>query len=103
MADGSLTWHIRYWWSVVLNYAFGEATLTYQDVIFPGKVEKIRAWIHQLQDEWWEAITQLTQADLRSKQRTKWPYHNRPFGDVVTWVNLEFTKNTAEIGYACFL
>jgi hypothetical protein len=28
---------------------------------------------------------------------------DRPFGDVLAWVNLELTKNAAEIGYARFL
>ncbi|HMH81922.1 MAG TPA: hypothetical protein VK531_03565 [Gemmatimonadales bacterium] len=27
----------------------------------------------------------------------------RPFGDVIAWVNVELTKNAAEIGYARFL
>ena len=98
-----LTWHISFWWSMVLNHAFGDATLTRQDVLWPGDAEKVRAWIHQLQGEWRDAITQLTEADLRSTQRTRWPFQDRPFGDVVAWVNLELTKNAAEIGYARFL
>jgi hypothetical protein len=28
---------------------------------------------------------------------------DRPFGDVIAWVNVELTKNAAEIGYARFL
>jgi hypothetical protein len=42
-------------------------------------------------------------SDLRSTQRTRWPFSDRPFGDVVAWVNVELTKSAAEIGYACFL
>ncbi len=34
---------------------------------------------------------------------TRWPYRDRPFGDVIAWVNVELTKNAAEIGYARFL
>ena len=41
--------------------------------------------------------------DLRSVQRTRWPFQDRPFGDVIAWVNVELTKNAAEIGYARFL
>ena len=29
----------------------------------------------------------LTADDLRSTERTRWPFQNRPFGDVVAWVN----------------
>jgi hypothetical protein len=30
-------------------------------------------------------------------------FQDRPFGDVIAWVNVELTKNAAEIGYARFL
>jgi hypothetical protein len=40
---------------------------------------------------------------MRSDQRTRWPFQDRPFGDVIAWVNVELTKNAAEIGYARFL
>ena len=49
------------------------------------------------------ALEQLTDADLKSTRRTRWPFQNRPFGDVIAWVNVELTKNAAEIGYARFL
>ena len=41
--------------------------------------------------------------DLRSMRRTRWPFRDRPFGDIVAWANVELTKNAAEIGYARFL
>jgi len=31
------------------------------------------------------------------------PFQARPFGAVVSWVNIELTQNAAEIGYARFL
>jgi hypothetical protein len=45
----------------------------------------------------------LTAADLVSTARTRWPFRERPFGDVIAWVNVELTKNAAEVGYARFL
>jgi hypothetical protein len=45
----------------------------------------------------------MTDDDLQSTRRTRWPFQSRPFGDVVAWVNVELTKNAAEIGYARFL
>jgi len=48
-------------------------------------------------------LEQITGKDLRSRQRTRWPFQDRPFGDVVAWLNVELTKNAAEIGYARFL
>jgi hypothetical protein len=42
----------------------------------------------------------MSDDDLRSVERTRWPFRGRPFGDVVAWVNVELTKNAAELGYA---
>ena len=56
-----------------------------------------------LHGEWLAALDQLTDADFASNRLTRWPFRERPFGDVVAWVNVELTKNAAEIGYARFL
>jgi hypothetical protein len=48
-------------------------------------------------------LEQVTDDDLRSAERTRWPFQDGPFGDVIAWVNVELTKNAAEIGYARFL
>ena len=45
----------------------------------------------------------MTLEELRSETHTRWPFQQRPFGDVLAWVNVELTKNAAEIGYARFL
>jgi hypothetical protein len=41
--------------------------------------------------------------DLRSAALTRWPFQDRPFGDVVAWRNLELMRNAAEIGYVRLL
>jgi hypothetical protein len=98
-----LTWHIGFWWSMTLNYAFGDATLTRQDVLWPGEADGVRTWIGQLQGEWRAALERMTSDDLQSSQRTRWPFQDRPFRDVIAWVSIELTKNAAEIGYVRFL
>jgi hypothetical protein len=98
-----LTWHIGFWWSMVLDHSFGPATLTRQNVLWPGSAESVCVWIAGLQNQWRAAIEPLNENDLRSPQRTRWPFRGRPFGDVVAWANTELTKNAAEIGYARFL
>lgn len=98
-----LTWHLGFWWSMVLNHSFGDATLSREKVMWPGNADDVREWLGGLQGEWRLAIEQLTEDDLRSAQRTRWPFQDRPFGDVVAWANIELTKNAAEIGYARFL
>lgn len=98
-----LTWHIGFWWSMVLNHSFGDGTLSREDVTWPGSADAVREWLYRLQAEWREALEHVTDKDLRSIERTRWPFQNRPFGDVVAWVNVELAKNAAEIGYARFL
>lgn len=98
-----LTWHLGFWWSMVLDHSFGEGTLSRETVAWPGTAEGARDWINRLQGEWRSRLEQLTDDDLRSEQRTRWPFQDRPFGDVVAWANVELTKNAAEIGYARFL
>jgi hypothetical protein len=98
-----LTWHVGFWWSMVLDHSFHSAALSREQVLWPGSADGVRAWLGRLRGEWWAALEQLTDDDLRSAQRTRWPFQGRPFGDVVAWVNVELTKNAAEIGYARFL
>lgn len=98
-----ITWHIGFWWSMLLDHSFGDGTLSRERVHWPGNADDVRAWIGRLERQWRAALEKLTEDDLRSTQRTRWPFEDRPFADVVAWVNVELTKNAAEIGYARFL
>jgi hypothetical protein len=88
---------------MVLNHSFGDSSLSREGVMWPGNADAVGAWLRRLQGEWREMLEQVTDDDLRSTRRTRWPFRDRPFGDVVAWVNVELTKNAAEIGYAHFL
>jgi hypothetical protein len=98
-----LTWHVCFWWSMALDYAFAEATLAREDVAWPGDADAVRAAIGALHDRWVAAIAGLDDAALRATDRARWPFRDRPLGDVVAWANVELAKNAAEIGYARFL
>lgn len=98
-----ITWHIGFWWSMVLDHSFDGATLARENVMWPGDARETRAWLVRLHDRWRAEIERMTDEDLRSTRRTAWPYKDRPFGDVVAWLNIELTKNAAEIGFARFL
>jgi hypothetical protein len=98
-----ITWHVGFWWSMVLDHSFGNGTLTRETVVWPGNADDVRQWLTHLQREWRAVLEQVTDDDLRSTQRTRWPFRDRAFGDVIAWVNVELTKNAAEIGYARFL
>ena len=100
---GWLTWHLVFWWSMVLDHSFGQATLAREDVTWPGTADGVRAEETRHAAEWQAVLDRLTEDDLKSTQRAIWPFRDRPFGDVLAWVNVELTKNAAEIGYARFL
>jgi hypothetical protein len=98
-----LTWHMIFWWSMVLDHSFGAGTLTRDEIMWPGSVDATRAAIVGLQERWRAKLAEITDESLRLTERTRWPFTQRPFADVVAWVNIELTKNTAEIGFARFL
>ncbi len=98
-----LTWHMGFWWSMVLDHSFGPATLAREQVPWPGSAEAVRASLGALHDRWLAAVASMGDEELRSTRRTRWPFRDRPFGDVAAWVNVELTKNAAELGYARFL
>jgi hypothetical protein len=88
---------------MAIDHSFGGGTLAREDVAWAGDAEAARATIERLHAAWRAAIEPLGDEELRSPQRTRWPFRDRPFADVIAWVNVELTKNAAEIGYARFL
>ncbi len=100
---GWLTWHMLYWWSLALDHAEGDGNLTREHIVWPGDADTVRSELTTLRARWRVLLDGLSADDLRSTARTRWPFRDRPFGDVVAWVNVELTKNAAEIGYARFL
>ena len=98
-----ITWHIGFWWSMTIDHAFGDARLTREEVTWPGDADVACEWITGLHREWRAHVGSLGDDELRTTRRTRWPHRDRPFGDVVAWVNVELMKNAAEMGYARFL
>lgn len=100
---GWVTWHICFWWAMVRDHSFGTATLTREAVTWPGSADRVRATIQAHAADWRAALEALTEDQLTSAERTRWPFTGRPFADVAAWVNIELTKNAAELGYGRFL
>lgn len=98
-----LTWHMIFWWSMVLDHTWGSARLGRDQIEWPGEASAVRGSIDALREDWSRRIQDLTDSDLCSTDRTRWPFQNRPLGDVLAWVNVELMKNASEIGYARFL
>jgi hypothetical protein len=98
-----LTWHIGFWWSSVLDHSFGRQRLRREDVTWPGSAEATRVWLTELKGQWSERLRSLSPDELRSTERSRWPFADRPFYEIGGWLNLELMKNAAEIGYCRFL
>lgn len=98
-----ITWHMGFWWSMVIDHSFGAGTLAREQVTWPGTAEAARAWVYGLETQWRARIEAMTPNELQALDHTRWPFRDRPFADVIAWVTLELTKNAAEIGYARFL
>ena len=97
-----LTWHVGFWLSMVLDHSFGNATLTREQVQWPGP-NAATAWINELHDRWTKATHDLSDDELARVDHVRWPMTRRPFADLMGWLNIELMKNAAEIGYARFL
>lgn len=100
---GWLTWHLVFWWSMVIDHSFGGGQLAREHVAWPGNADALRERVDALHARWGAELASLSDDDLASTARTRWPFQDRPFGDVVAWANVELTKSAAEIGYARFL
>lgn len=98
-----ITWHMVFWWSSVLDHSFGSARLTRENVLWPGSAAAVKARIVELAAEWRKQLELLDDDELRSTRRTRWPFQDKPFMDVVSWLNIELAKNAAELGYVRFL
>jgi hypothetical protein len=98
-----VVWHIGFWWSMAINHCFEDASLEPTAIACPGDADAIRVWLQGLHGRWLDLVSNLSDDDLRSHERAKWPFQERALADVVAWVNTELSKNAAELGYARFL
>ncbi|MED4957793.1 DinB family protein [Paenibacillus sp. FSL R5-0527] len=98
-----LTWHIIFWWSMVLDHSFGDGTLTRENIPCPGSAKEANDKILQLKKQWEAATDRLSNDEWHTDDRTKWPFSGKPFYELSAWLNLELMKNAAEIGYCRFL
>jgi len=98
-----IAWHIGYWWSRVVDASFGDGSADPEAIVCPDRAEAIRQWLGALHKRWLANLGQVDDDELESACRSRWPFQDRPFADIVAWANVELTKNAAELGYARFL
>jgi hypothetical protein len=98
-----LSWHIDFWWSMTLNHHAGDGTLRREDVAWPGSAEGVRSVLSARRAEWLDLLEPPAGSGRQVPREARWPFADRPFADVVAWLNLELMKNAAEIGNTRFL
>lgn len=97
------TWHICFWWRKSLEHSQGNTSLTKDDVRWPGTADNVRAVIDDLRSEWLRVLTTASDDDLAVSNPSSWPLPNSTLASIAAWLNVELTKNAAEIGLVRFL
>jgi hypothetical protein len=97
------TWHIDFWWSMVINHTFGSQQLAPDAIDWAGSAEAVRDRLRHHHRTWRAALESLHTDAWADTAQTRWPFRDRPLADVVAWANVELMKNAAEVGYARFL
>lgn len=92
-----LTWHIGWWWGTALSHLLDREPRQREDVHWPGDADATRRWIAQIHQEWRESLTAASA--LSGPASFPWPVESGyTKADMAAWVNVELTKNAAELG-----
>ncbi|GFG54993.1 damage-inducible protein DinB [Mycolicibacterium agri] len=96
---GWLTWHITWWWSVTIDHVSGASPRARESVTWPGNGDVAVAGLRTLAAQWRNLLRTRTEADLAAPSSFPWSTASgRTVGHTALWVNVELTKNVAEIG-----
>ncbi|WP_245961729.1 DinB family protein [Quadrisphaera granulorum] len=94
-----VSWHLGWWWTEALAQLTGQAPPGREDITWPGDAAATVTWLRALHDAWVAQLDALKEADLDAPVTFPWPREaDRSVADLLAWVNVELTKNTAEIG-----
>lgn len=81
----------------------GGRVLDRNEILWPGNSAAAIREIRDCHDKWVDFLLSLEEAEFQSDRLCRWPFEGRSFAEVALWLNMEFMKNTAEIGTARFL
>ncbi|MGV0736471.1 DinB family protein [Mycobacterium syngnathidarum] len=95
---GWLTWHVIFWWTSALAHAQGRTPPPRSEIDWPGPAAAVQR-INALSAQWRSLLDALADADLLAPVAFPWgPDSGRTLADMALWLNVELTKNAAEIG-----
>jgi DinB superfamily len=93
---GWLTWHIDWWWSTTIDHLTAATPRDRTDITWPGSGAAAESRLRELASRWREI---LMTADLERPSAFPWGTDGgRTIAHTALWVNVELTKNIAEIG-----
>ena len=96
---GWLSWHIIWWWSTAVDHLSGTTPPQRVDVDWPGDGVATVALLRDLAARWRAILTELTADRLAGSSAFPWAAEaGRTIAHTALWVNVELTKNIAEIG-----
>ncbi len=96
---GWLTWHINWWWSATIDHLSGRTPRNRSDVAWAGTGAAAVSRLRELRAQWRELLAGLSPADLAQPSSFPWGSDSGyTVAHTALWVNIELTKNFAEIG-----
>ena len=96
---GWLSWHVGWWWTTAIAHAQGVVPPERAAVRWPGDLAGTLHWMRVLRDEWTHVLEDADDSWLAKPIAFPWPPESgRSVADLFAWVNVELTKNAAEIG-----
>lgn len=97
-----LTWHVGWWWTTALAHLEDDEVPRREDIGWPGDRASTVAWLAALHEAWQAALAATDRLDEESA--FPWPAGSGlTVADLCAWVNVELTKNAAEIGQLLIL
>lgn len=91
---GWLLWHMEWWWTNAIRGVGDGPLADPHEVPWDRSVAASCTALAGLRDEW-VRILSLTDID----RECRWPWESpKPLSDTAAWLNVELTKNVAELG-----
>ena len=98
---GWLTWHIEFpvRWSATIDHLSGRTPRNRSDVAWAGSGSAAVSRLRDLAAQWRELLAGLAVDELERSSSFPWgPNTGHTVAHTALWVNVELTKNIAEIG-----
>ena len=90
---------ISWWWSETIDHLSGRTPRERTDVTWAGTGAEAVSRLRALRGQWRELLAGLSPADLEQPSPFPWGSDSGyTVAHTVLWVNIELTKNVAEIG-----